>query len=250
MPCEPSLDKLKSLQETDVNSGRYLTGIPIVPPEFVKMIITDNGDVKEDKFVVCGRKIPVTEIRRKLLKREERFMRPLPDCASMEEFNLLTSFKSTGIWPFNPDAIDYTKIESSKSSPVDIEEETPESMPSFFSDDTSDVLFEVSNMPKLTQDMLNSLPGCSKEVDISISMYTQKENMTPSAIALRALESTLNKVQLILYRQRVEEGYDVQTDAVFVAWKSLKLAVEKEETDRLQRITDSCKNRNTTKGSI
>ena len=46
--------------------------------------------------------------------------------------NCISAFKSTGIWPVNPEAIDYSKMDSSKSFPIEIDsipESTSASMP-------------------------------------------------------------------------------------------------------------------------
>ena len=47
----------------------------------------------------------------------------------------------------------------------------------------------------------------------------------------------------------MEESYDVETDAVFMAWKSLKQSVDKEEKDRLLRIRKECERDVSTKSA-
>ena len=85
MPCEPTLTTLKVSLQEDINTGNYHVGIPIILQEFRKMVIGDNGSVTEEKFLACGRKIPLITNRKKLLEREEQFMRLLYDFSPLEE---------------------------------------------------------------------------------------------------------------------------------------------------------------------
>ena len=87
-----------------------------------------------------------------------------------------------------------------------------------------------------------TLPGCSKDFNFIItSTPDNKPQASCLNNALQALEKTFPKGQTILYTKRYEEMYDVPTDAVYMAWKSLKDAFAREEEERLERITSTCK---------
>ena len=57
-------------------------------------MIGDNGSVTEEKFVACGRKIPLITIRKKLLEREEQYMGPLYDFSALEEDQIEELYES------------------------------------------------------------------------------------------------------------------------------------------------------------
>ena len=57
-----------------VNTGHLLAGEPCLPYT-LKQFCIENGEVVEKKLVVDGRKIPLTELCKKLLKAHEKFMR-------------------------------------------------------------------------------------------------------------------------------------------------------------------------------
>ena len=65
----------KAVQDTileKIKSGEYNLGKIITPREYRKMIITPDGEVKEEKFYVSGRKIPLFDIRKQLLKNHQQ----------------------------------------------------------------------------------------------------------------------------------------------------------------------------------
>ena len=218
--------------------------------------------------------------------------------------NIVNSFRSTGLWPVNSEAVDYAKMESSKSFPVleDISEQNtavsephiPEYTPSASSlvpelcnstvstefvcgssahdermvhsndfidfSQTGSELENKSVVSKVSKNsvlgssrLLNvnsivvktpqnaSLPGCSKTVQFFASTPNPpKEKVSATCEALKSIESNLSNEQKILYRKRFEENYDLQIDTVYSAWKMMKLAVEKEEEDRRERIRQQC----------
>ena len=96
---------------------------------------------------------------------------------SMTQENVIHSFKSTGLWQFNPDAVDYSKMDAAKLFPI--EPATPSLLPP--TDDAATTTSEVStvftngdvtpasvvgSVSEMDQDaaLLNTLPGCSKDV--------------------------------------------------------------------------------------
>ena len=51
--------------------GIYDIGEEVVPRQYKKIAISSEGDIKEEQFTVCGRKIPLGDIRNKLLKKHQ-----------------------------------------------------------------------------------------------------------------------------------------------------------------------------------
>ena len=57
--------------QSKVESGEYVLGEMIVPPTFKKVTLTKEGHLKTETFTVSGRKIPLLEIRKRMLKEHE-----------------------------------------------------------------------------------------------------------------------------------------------------------------------------------
>jgi len=57
-----------------VNTGHLLAGEPCSPYR-LKQFFVENDAVVEKKLVVYGKKIPSTELRKRLLKEHEKYMR-------------------------------------------------------------------------------------------------------------------------------------------------------------------------------
>ncbi|KAK2549139.1 hypothetical protein P5673_030514 [Acropora cervicornis] len=54
-----------------VESGEFVLGEMIVPQTFKKVMLTKEGHLKTETFTVSGRKIPLLEIRKRMLKEHE-----------------------------------------------------------------------------------------------------------------------------------------------------------------------------------
>ena len=63
----PTDENIKKKLNEKIKHGSYLTGNLIVPQSFKRVILRDNTIVV-DEVVVHGRKIPMTEVRKKCLK--------------------------------------------------------------------------------------------------------------------------------------------------------------------------------------
>ena len=57
--------------QSKVESGEYVFGEIIVPQTFKKVTLTKEGHFKTEKFTVSGRKIPLLETRKRMLKEHE-----------------------------------------------------------------------------------------------------------------------------------------------------------------------------------
>ena len=55
-----------------LEAGEYTTGELVVPKQYKKLVLTSEGTLKEVEFTVSGRKIPLTEIRKRELSRCEQ----------------------------------------------------------------------------------------------------------------------------------------------------------------------------------
>ena len=56
---------------SNVESGEYVLGKMIVPQTFKKVSLTKEGHLKTETFTVSGCKIPLLEIRKRMLKEHE-----------------------------------------------------------------------------------------------------------------------------------------------------------------------------------
>ena len=57
--------------QSKVESGEYVLGEMIVPQTFKKVTLTKEGHLQTETFTVSGRKIPLLEIRKRMLKEHE-----------------------------------------------------------------------------------------------------------------------------------------------------------------------------------
>ena len=57
--------------QSKVESGEYVLDEMIVPQTFKKVSLTKEGHLKTETFTVSGRKIPLSEIRKRMLKEHE-----------------------------------------------------------------------------------------------------------------------------------------------------------------------------------
>ena len=55
-----------------LEAGEYTIGELVVPKQYKKLVLTSEGTLKEVEFTVSGRKIPLTEIRKRELNRCEQ----------------------------------------------------------------------------------------------------------------------------------------------------------------------------------
>lgn len=74
IPCLPTVDSVKEEQRQLVLSGELSIGEPCAPFSLTKSIITKDGKVEFTSVEICGRKIPLNELRATILKRQEKFM--------------------------------------------------------------------------------------------------------------------------------------------------------------------------------
>ena len=73
-PVPPTPGDIKLKWEEMIQSGVLSLGIPCVPYALTKIRVS-NGGLVQSKVSVYGRKIPLLELRTKLLRRHEKFMR-------------------------------------------------------------------------------------------------------------------------------------------------------------------------------
>ena len=92
VPCNESVMKAKERLRKDIEDGKYCLGEAIVPKEYKKMVIK-NRQVTAEIFTIYGRKIPLMEIRKKLLQNEVKYMRDPPDFDNLEPTELMKIFQ-------------------------------------------------------------------------------------------------------------------------------------------------------------
>ena len=74
MPCLPTVHTVIEEQRQLILSGELSIGEPCAPFSLTKSMITKDGKVEFRSVEICGRKIPLNELRARLLKKQERFM--------------------------------------------------------------------------------------------------------------------------------------------------------------------------------
>ena len=85
IPTEATNEKIKKRLKEKIKHGSHLIGNLIVPQSFERVILRDNKIIV-DEVVVHGRKIPMTEIRKKMFKDHNPYMRLRSD----KDFGKLT----------------------------------------------------------------------------------------------------------------------------------------------------------------
>jgi hypothetical protein len=78
MPCLPTTSSIKHDINTMLETGVLSLGEPCTPFSIVRSRVAD-GVVQKKTIVVYGRKIPLSEIRAKLLQKQEKYMHLLSD---------------------------------------------------------------------------------------------------------------------------------------------------------------------------
>ena len=71
MPIDLFSNHMTFTLQSKVESGEYVLGQMIVPQTFKKVMLRKEGHLKRETFTVSGRKIPLLEIRKRMLKEHE-----------------------------------------------------------------------------------------------------------------------------------------------------------------------------------
>ena len=72
VPVTQTNGKLKKEIRERIQSGEFVLGELIVPRRFKKTVIDKTGNVREEEFVVHGRKIPLLTLRKNVLQQQEK----------------------------------------------------------------------------------------------------------------------------------------------------------------------------------
>ena len=95
MPCLPTVATIKEEMKQLILSGDLSIGEPCAPFHLTKSVITSEGNVEIKDVHICGRKLPLCDIRVALLKKQEGYMRLFTneqiDAMSREEIVSLMS---------------------------------------------------------------------------------------------------------------------------------------------------------------
>ena len=118
------------------------------------------------------------------------------------------SFKCAGIWPFNRYPIDPSMFAPGKLFKESAcTEETPTKA-------------TTATESSVVEEIASELPCTSTPKEKEVA---KKDNRHPLLKTLEQLEDNIGKARVNLFQIRLAEGYDVQDDALFIAWKALKL---------------------------
>ncbi|KAL5509921.1 hypothetical protein EMCRGX_G005368 [Ephydatia muelleri] len=74
MPCTSTTQMVKEKWAADIEDGTYSIGIDCAPKEMTVVTCRD-GEVVEQPVAIYSRKVPMNEIRQRLLKNQEKYMR-------------------------------------------------------------------------------------------------------------------------------------------------------------------------------
>ena len=213
----------------------------------------------------------------------------------------IKGFESTGLWPYNPEKINYSKMDASKTFPVTAEESQPaevdfavkrvtsaansltslttivaaETVPpiSASESETERIQHALSSsnpkpvifreLPPLSpspppkkkpedQDLTNTPFPCSISTNItphidSINIATPTTEVlqclsplkSKAAIALSGMENLLTKEEKVLFHKQYETLYK-STDALYCAWRQLKIEVDLLQRNHLHSIRENC----------
>ncbi|XP_048583669.1 uncharacterized protein LOC125563042 [Nematostella vectensis] len=75
IPCEPDKKTLKAQLLQKIHTKEYSIGERIVPRKYEKLILTKDLKIKKVDVYTDGRKMPLANIRRTMLKKQEKFLR-------------------------------------------------------------------------------------------------------------------------------------------------------------------------------
>ena len=75
MPCLPTEEVITKQKQKLITSGELLIGEPCSPYVMNKVIIKEDLKVETKQVTISGRKIPLLELRHRLLKKHEQYMR-------------------------------------------------------------------------------------------------------------------------------------------------------------------------------
>ncbi|XP_048588889.1 uncharacterized protein LOC125572428 [Nematostella vectensis] len=75
IPCEPDKKTLKAQLLQKIHTKEYSIGERIVPRKYEKLILTKDLKIKKEDVYTDGRKMPLANIRRTMLKKQEKFLR-------------------------------------------------------------------------------------------------------------------------------------------------------------------------------
>ena len=79
MPCLPTVSNIREQKQQLILTGELNIGEPCAPFHFTKSVITNDGNVEFKDAQICGRKIPLKELRVELLNKQESYMRLFTD---------------------------------------------------------------------------------------------------------------------------------------------------------------------------
>ena len=75
MPCLPTEEEITEEKKRMIDNGELLIGEPCTPFTISKVIINSDLSVETKEVIIHGRKIPLHELRQRLLNNQERYMR-------------------------------------------------------------------------------------------------------------------------------------------------------------------------------
>ena len=96
MPSLPTTQVIREDRQQLIDSGELSIGEPCSPYILTKSIVNNDGNVESKTVEVCGRKIPLSELRERMLKKHEQYMRLTTptDIHSLTKEEIITFMKS------------------------------------------------------------------------------------------------------------------------------------------------------------
>ncbi len=90
VPTLPTLTEIATEKRHLIETGELSIGEPCSPYTITKSVVTAQGNVETRKVQICGRKVPLLDLRKGLLQKHEKYMRLNTDCeiASLDREHL------------------------------------------------------------------------------------------------------------------------------------------------------------------
>ena len=113
IPCLPTPKAVKQEKQALIESGEFTLGEPCTPHTVLKSIVTPDGEVKTVEVNLVGRKIPLTDLRKSLLLKYEKYMRLNTDAEilHMTEEQILNLFSIAHHYPPSGSSLEQLRSE-------------------------------------------------------------------------------------------------------------------------------------------
>ena len=126
-----------------------------------------------------------------------------------------SSFRCSGIWPVNRNAVDRSAF-----APAKVFERNYQKPP-------SEISTKAASAPSISSAVTPGQSGLENSLAPSTSTPKKADDRHPVMRALEKIEEVVGPNRVRLFEARLEEGFDVEDDALYGSWKLLKIKCQK-----------------------